>query len=189
MFYTIYKVINRKNNKKYIGKHITENINDDYLGSGILLKQAIKKHGKENFEKEILFVFDNEKDMNDKEKELINLSLVKSQEYYNISLGGYGGVTVLNKEHPLFETTCSKMSKIKLKKSKEISETVKKLHVEKRVGMYGKKQSDNQKQKVTEALKNQARFLCEFCGMRVIKGNYTKWHGAKCKQAIPFLGD
>ena len=47
MNYTIYKTTNTVNNKIYIGKHQTENINDSYLGSGISLERAINKYGKE----------------------------------------------------------------------------------------------------------------------------------------------
>ena len=40
--YYIYETTNNINNKKYIGKHYGE-IDDSYLGSGILIKKAIKK--------------------------------------------------------------------------------------------------------------------------------------------------
>lgn len=65
-YFTIYKTTNLCNGKYYIGQHRTNNVNDDYLGSGIILKDAIKKYGKNNFKKEILFIFDNEYDMNKK---------------------------------------------------------------------------------------------------------------------------
>ena len=41
MKYTIYKTTNTVNNKIYIGKHQTENINDSYLGSGVSLELEI----------------------------------------------------------------------------------------------------------------------------------------------------
>lgn len=51
----IYMTTNLINGKKYIGKHKGE-LNDSYLGSGTLLLRAIKKYGKENFKKEILYI-------------------------------------------------------------------------------------------------------------------------------------
>jgi hypothetical protein len=71
-YYTVYKTTNLINNKIYIGLHATDNINDGYLGSGIFLKKAIKKYDYKNFKKEILYVFDNKKDMITKEKEIVN---------------------------------------------------------------------------------------------------------------------
>jgi hypothetical protein len=50
----VYCVTNTLNNKKYIGSH-SGYINDDYLGSGVILKKAIKKYGKRNFVKDILW--------------------------------------------------------------------------------------------------------------------------------------
>jgi hypothetical protein len=76
MYFTIYKTTNNIDNKIYIGKHKTANLNDSYLGSGQRLKRAIKKYGKENFSKETLFIFDNEFDMNMKEKEIITEEFV-----------------------------------------------------------------------------------------------------------------
>jgi len=153
MFYTIYETTNLLTNKKYIGKHITEKIDDSYLGSGIYLKNAIKKYGKDNFQKKILFIFENEEDMNKKEKELVNEKIIGDEDYYNISLGGKGGVTVLYKEHPMYEETCEKLKLGQLKIKEKKSDLVKRLHQEKKVGMYGKKQSDNQRRIVSEKFK------------------------------------
>lgn len=153
MFYTIYQTTNLINNKIYIGKHITDNVNDNYLGSGIILVNAIKKYGKENFSKEILFVFDSEEDMNNKEREIIDINIINDDKYYNIALGGYGGCVVLHKDHPKYFETKSKLAESHRNNRDKTSERVKELHKQKKVGMYGKKQSEYQKQRVSETLK------------------------------------
>lgn len=91
--HTIYKTVNNINGKFYIGKHQTFNINDGYLGSGVVLEKAIKKYGKEHFHKEILFVFETEEEMNAKEKELVTRELINDPLCYNACLGGEGGDT------------------------------------------------------------------------------------------------
>lgn len=88
--YVIYQVTNLLNGKIYIGKHETFDINDDYMGSGKLVKRAIEKYGVENFKKEILFDFETKEEMNAKEKELVNESFVAREDTYNLTLGGYG---------------------------------------------------------------------------------------------------
>jgi hypothetical protein len=52
--------------------HETHNLNDNYIGSGNLIKEAVKIFGKANFKREILYIFDNRKEMLEMEKELVN---------------------------------------------------------------------------------------------------------------------
>lgn len=93
----IYITTNKINNKKYIGKQFNEN-KKGYLGSGVALKAAIKKYGKENFTKEILISGINDKnDLSQLEKEYIkNYKAQESNEYYNIAPGGDGGCVIRN---------------------------------------------------------------------------------------------
>lgn len=51
----IYKVTNLINDKIYIGQHKPKPKYDYYLGSGKLIRQAVKKYGKSNFTKEIIY--------------------------------------------------------------------------------------------------------------------------------------
>lgn len=91
MHYLIYKVTNKLNNRFYVGKHKTENRDDDYLGSGILIKRAIKKYGKENFVKELLFECATEEEMNQRETDIVDADFVAREDTYNVAVGGDGG--------------------------------------------------------------------------------------------------
>lgn len=161
MYYTIYETTNTINGKKYIGKHVTENLHDDYIGSGIILTRAIKKYGKDAFTKQILFVLDSEDAMNAKEQELITSDVILNENYYNIAYGGQGGTIVLKPDHPLYDSTRKKISESQKKISDIKSEITKRNHKLKRVGMYGKTQSAKQKEAVRIAAKNRVRTLEE----------------------------
>ena len=51
----IYKITNLLNGKIYVGKRVREDTSDmeKYYGSGIAIKLAIQKYGKENFKKNV----------------------------------------------------------------------------------------------------------------------------------------
>ena len=51
-YYGIYKITNLVNGKMYIGKHVTSDLDDGYLGSGIIIQRAVKKYCKESFIKD-----------------------------------------------------------------------------------------------------------------------------------------
>lgn len=95
-FYIVYKTTCKVNRKVYIGCHSTNDLCDGYLGSGKQLLRAIKKYGKSNFEREILFFFDSPADMFAKEQELVTESFVASSNTYNLVPGGSGGFKVLD---------------------------------------------------------------------------------------------
>lgn len=63
-YYGIYRITNLLNGKMYIGKHRTNNLDDGYMGSGRIIKNAIRKYGVDNFRKEWLMFCEDEEEMN-----------------------------------------------------------------------------------------------------------------------------
>lgn len=87
----IYKTTNLQNGKIYVGK---AKVNDqNYLGSGVILSQAIEKYGREYFKKEILEECDdNIVDL----REIFWIKELNSTDRnigYNLTKGGTGGDT------------------------------------------------------------------------------------------------
>ena len=93
----IYKITNKINNKWYIGKDASNR--PYYFGSGIAIKAAISKYGKENFEKTILEECDSLEELNIREIYWITYTnAVENPNSYNIAKGGEGGDLLSN--HP-----------------------------------------------------------------------------------------
>ena len=88
--YLVYQTTNLLNGKIYIGQHQTDNLNDGYIGSGVELNLDIKKFGRDNFKREILFDFDSFEEMDNKERELVNEDFVARTDTYNMKVGGQG---------------------------------------------------------------------------------------------------
>ena len=86
----LYKTTNLLNGKFYIGVH-EGNINDNYLGSGVTLKKAIKKYGIINFKRDIIKIFTNSIDAYLAEAEMVTIELINNKLCYNETLGGRGG--------------------------------------------------------------------------------------------------
>jgi hypothetical protein len=95
MYHFIYKTTNSLNGKYYYGAHSTENIDDGYLGSGVALKKAIQKYGKENFYREIIEFCNEENEMYLKEEKIV-AEHYKKEECYNMNVGGKGGWNYVN---------------------------------------------------------------------------------------------
>jgi len=93
-YYLIYKITNHINGKFYIGKRVTTDPNDYYLGSGKLIRRAVKKYGKESFSKEILFYLNDREEMAKKEADIVTEDVVNNPLCYNLRLGGKGGFTL-----------------------------------------------------------------------------------------------
>jgi group I intron endonuclease len=116
----VYKTTNLINGKFYIGQDLNNNPN--YLGSGLMLNNAIKKYGKENFKKEIIEVCNSKDELNEREKFWIKELNSQDREIgYNIADGGTGGKTWQNYTDPeMIKNTKEKRSKSTSERNKRL---------------------------------------------------------------------
>jgi hypothetical protein len=78
----VYITTNLVNGKLYIGS--SDYNNKNYFGSGVLIKKALKKYGKLNFQKDILWEGDDLKLKQSIEEFLLNeFDVVNNQNFYN----------------------------------------------------------------------------------------------------------
>lgn len=114
-YHLVYKTTNTINGKYYIGQHKTNVKEDGYLGSGKRLKKAIKKYGKENFHREILYECRSAKEMNIIEKILV---VPDAETNYNLCFGGVtGGTDLINSTPELIAKRDLKINKQKGRKA------------------------------------------------------------------------
>lgn len=133
------------NNKNYIGSHLTNNINDSYLGSGLLVKRSIKKYGKENFKRKILKQFETKQEAFDAQEKYIKIYDTLSPNGYNISpKGGHGVKNSWSEE--------SKRKISKTQKGRKVSEETKQK-------MKGHVFSDEHKEKLRQSKLGKKRKL------------------------------
>lgn len=164
--FLVYQIKNLLNDKIYVGVHKTNDINDDYMGSGTRIKQAIEKYGLENFEKTILKECKTEKEMFALEAEIVNDEFLLRNDTYNLKLGGNGGWDHFSTIPELREARDKRMSELGKsctdiplteKHKEKISNSVKIAIAEGRLnlptggtGFAGKSHSEESKKKISE---------------------------------------
>ena len=145
--YIVYKTTNLVNGKFYIGKHKQSTKDfDGYLGSGNIIKSAIKKYGKDAFVRETLATFTCEKECYKFEKKVLAEHWT-SNYCYNLESGGRGGKSVS-------EQSKKRMSLSALKRGSNgphTDETKRKMSENHNSpGMTGRKHSKETKRKMRE---------------------------------------
>lgn len=72
----------------YIGAHSTNDLFDGYMGSGVLIRLAIKHYGEDYFEKEVIKMCTSVKGKWFWERKLLTREVVKNPQCYNLITGG-----------------------------------------------------------------------------------------------------
>lgn len=161
----VYKITNLVNGKIYIGKHSTDDINDGYMGSGVILHQAYKKYGLECFNKEVIDYYNNENELNQGEIYWIaQFNSTDPKIGYNLTYGGEGKLGCKHSQESKRKMSEAKKGKycgenhpmygkhFSYETRRKMSEAAKGRCGEK-TGMHGKHHSEEAKLKISKALK------------------------------------
>lgn len=198
-YHIVYKTINTINGKYYYGVHSTKDLNDGYLGSGTLLRQAILKHGAQNFQREIIEFFDTREDAFRYERVLVNEELVADSNCYNICVGGSGSVGTLV---PSEETRRRMSESIKNRHAKfgspnkgkklgqrdpEIYQRIRQTKLQRGVTQatrIGTTHSVDTKSRMRKSALSRPRHPCVHCNKTVTIQTLARYHGDRCKSLI-----
>ena len=134
-----YKITCTITGKYYIGSHKTDNPNDDYMGSGRLIRESIQKYGIENHVKEILGVFDTRQESLELEHTLVKQKKkLEKDNCLNMSDGGFSFDKVNESGKNVYKRTpktlelnrlaCIKASKVFQEKKKNNPQYAKEIH-------------------------------------------------------------
>lgn len=155
----IYLTTNMINGKKYIGQKKFKRGWKIYIGSGKILKDAIKKYGKESFVREIIAIAFSREELDKLEIEFIkNHNAVESEDYYNLSYGGKVGINNFGR-HPT-EATKRKLSLLNKGEnnpnygthfSKERKQQISESHKGEKNPYFGKKHSEEIRMKISQS--------------------------------------
>jgi len=200
MYYIIYETRNLINDKIYVGAHQTENLEDGYLGSGKILKQAIKKYSIENFERKILYQLNSSEEMYQKEKEIVNEEFLLRENIYNLCEGGKGAFSGAQKGKKLPVKTIKNMKlaqqtwwdnqseeyrqeRYMYIKTQSKKENKKYGSKKEKNPFYGKTHSDEQKAKWSKNRKGkkQPRGICPYCNKEGGLWSMKNFHFENCK--------
>lgn len=164
-YYYVYKITNTINGKIYVGKHSTDNLDDEYMGSGVVLHQAYQKYGLECFKKEVIQFYTNNVELNQGEIFWIaRFNSTNPEIGYNLTYGGDGGTPTEEARRKMSEAAKGRPAPNKgvpmsEEQKQKISETMKGRHLSEEhrrkvsEGNKGKPRSEETKRKMSEAHK------------------------------------
>jgi hypothetical protein len=157
----VYLVTNLINGKKYVGM---DSLNYPYyLGSGVFIKKAIKKYGRKKFKKETLQVCETKEELLEAEKYWIDFfNAIKDKNFYNMREGGQGGDIRYFMDEERIKQWKKNLSNSKKgnrkgiplseENKKGINEGLKLFYKNNIAPRMGKKQSEETKKKIRDAL-------------------------------------
>lgn len=164
MYGYIYKTTNIVNNKLYIGQHKHSRFDENYKGSGKILRDAILKYGWNNFNTELIEECDSKSLLDERERYWIDYYNARDKTVgYNISKGGEGNSRACSKETKLVISIANKISlnkpEVKAKLSKSATGRIYSIEARKKMSdsRKGKTFTDEHKQHLSKSLQRRMK--------------------------------
>ena len=165
MYGYIYLTTNTLNGKIYVGQHKAEDFESWYLGSGIHIRNAVKKYGRGNFSVKLIDTAESKEELNEKEVYWIKeLDSRNPDVGYNLAKGGAGHemsgdsrkrMSEARKRYCASEAGKEQLSK--LRRGRRLSEETK-LKLSR--ANKGRVKSEEERKRLSEALKGNKYGFC-----------------------------
>lgn len=181
------------NNKRYIGrKTSTIFLGEKYLGSGLHIKRAVQKYGRENFNVQLLEECEEIAELIEREVFWIKyFNAVESENFYNHSPGGYhegflpGDLNIAKSARARRINSEKHLGK---KMNREFSERQRQIHLGKPSGMLGKQHTEQFKIEQAERTRKRNLERDPEIYKKVsesAKGNKMMNNGKDCRRVHP----
>jgi group I intron endonuclease len=204
MYFYVYLITNIINKRQYVGEHISNNLDDNYLGSGVYICRAIKKYGKENFQKQILEEYNSKEEAFIAQEKYIEEFNTLIPNGYNISPTGgiwrsggrHGEETKEKLRGPNPKKACKGKKNGMYGKGYKVSGekngrfgVVYPIEIRKSFGrnqqgennvFYGKHHSQETIEYLRKVNKEKS-LKCPYCNRTIDLRNFKRWHGNNCK--------
>jgi len=180
MYGYVYLTTNLVNGKLYVGQR-KGSFDPSYLGSGVLLRRAVAKHGREAFKVEVLAETDSMEELNSLEVDFIDFfCAVKDPCFYNLTSSSIG--------HSC-EDRIEKLRRYARSRPESHNRAISVARMGKhgRPGeahpMYGKSHSEEAKKRIGDWSrgKKAETDTCSVCGKEAAKFHITRFHGSNCR--------
>lgn len=213
-YHYVYKITNLVNGNIYVGMRssiLSPEQDTCYMSSSVVVENAIKKYGLENFRKEVTESFLTRDEAFELEELIVDSEFIKRRDTYNQKVGGLG--VGAGEDHPRYGAEITEDHKNKLvegtknfieslteeekqRRSEEKSERTKKYwedpefranqikRLRENHPRQGTKHPEESKNKMSESAKNRPIMVCPHCLKEGRSGVMKHWHFDNCKYKL-----
>jgi hypothetical protein len=178
MPWIVYATRNVLTGRVYVGVHLQHGEEfDGYLGSGIALRDAVSRYGRQNFTRETLAAFVTCEEAYALESQIVTEEWCRSADNYNLKIGGKGGVGI---KHTARSRRLMSFQRRGIPKSEETKEKI-------RQTLAGRRMPQEQRERLSRAMSeaNKGRVLSEETRRKLAERQRAAWARGRKASGMP----